>query len=59
MKTLVKQNLTTLEVSEFEFNKFEPRLKSLYKNGFQLSAGWNIETLNTILSGTNHIYAAT
>ena len=34
MKTLVKQCLTTLEVSEFEFNKFEPRLKSPYKNRF-------------------------
>ena len=25
------------------------------KNRFQLSAGLNLETLNTILSGTNHI----
>ena len=30
------------------------RLKSP-KNRFQLSAGLNLETMNTILSGTNHI----
>ena len=40
-----------------EFNELEPRLKSI-KNQFQLSAGLNLETLNTILSGTNHIWAA-
>ena len=39
---------------ESEFIKFEPRLKSP-KTRFQLSADLNIETLNTILSGTNHI----
>ena len=38
---------------ESEFNEFEPRLKSA-KNRFQLSAGLNLETLNTILSGTHH-----
>ena len=37
-----------------EFNEFEPRLKSA-KNRFQLNAGLNLEKLNTILSGTNHI----
>ena len=37
-----------------EFNEFEPRLKSV-KNWFQLSAGLNLEKLNTILSETNHI----
>ena len=37
-----------------EFNEFETSLKSA-KNRFQLSAGLNLETLNTILSGTNHI----
>ena len=47
---------SVLAVSEFD--KFESRLKSV-KNRFQLSAGLNIETLNTILSGTNHIWAAT
>ena len=40
-----------------EFNEFEPRLKSA-KNRFQLSAGLNLEILNTILSETNHIWAA-
>ena len=40
-----------------EFNEFEPCLKSP-KDRFQLSAGLNFETLNTILSGTNHIWAA-
>ena len=42
---------------EFEFNEFEPRLKSA-KNRFQLSAGLNLETFNTILCGTNYIRAA-
>ena len=42
---------------ESEFNEFKPRLKSA-KNRFQMSAGLNLETLNTILSGTNHIRAA-
>ena len=42
---------------ESKFNEFEPCLKSA-KNRFQLSAGINIETLDTILSGTNHIWAA-
>ena len=37
-----------------EFNEFEPRLKSA-KNRFQVSAGLNLEAMNTILSGTNHI----
>ena len=40
--------------SESEFHEFELRLKST-QNRFQLSAGLNLETLNTILSGTNHI----
>ena len=37
-----------------KFNEFELRLKSA-KYQFQLSAGLNLETINTILSGTNHI----
>ena len=41
-----------------EFNEFEPRFKSA-KNRFQLSAGLNLEILNTILSETYHIWAAT
>ena len=40
-----------------EFNEFEPRLKS-GKSRFQLSTGLNLEKLNTILSRTNHIWAA-
>ena len=37
-----------------EFNEFDPRLKSA-KNRFQLIAGLNLETFNTVLSKTNHI----
>ena len=40
-----------------EFNEIKPRLKSP-QTRFQLSAGLNLEKLNTILSGTNHIWAA-
>ena len=40
--------------TESELNEFKPRLK-VAKNRFQLSAGLNLEILNTILSGTNHI----
>ena len=40
-----------------EFNEFKPRLKSP-KNRFQMSAGLNLEKFNTILSETNHIWAA-
>ena len=47
-----------LNQTESDFNEFEPRLKSA-KNRFQLSACLSFETLNTILSGTNHIEAAT
>ena len=43
-----------LAIPESEFKEFEPRLKSA-KNWFQLSAGLNLETLNPILCGTNHI----
>ena len=35
-----------------KFNEFELRLK-FPKNPFQLSAGLNLEKLNTILSGSN------
>ena len=37
-----------------EFKEFEPRFKSA-KFRFKLSAGLNLETFDTILSGTNHI----
>ena len=40
--------------SKIEFKEFEPRFKSA-KTRFQLSAGLNQETIDTILSGTNHI----
>ena len=40
--------------SEMEFKEFEPRFKSA-KPRFKLSGGINLETFDTILSGTNHI----
>ena len=39
--------------SDMEFKEFEPRFKSA-KTRFKLSAGLNLETFDTILSGTNH-----
>ena len=39
---------------EMEFKEFDPRFKST-KTRFKLSAGLNLETFDTILSGTNHI----
>ena len=39
---------------EMEFKEFEPRFKSA-KIRFKLSAGINLETFDTLLSGTNHI----
>ena len=41
--------------SESKFNEFEPCLKSAKKR-FQLSAGLHLETLNTLLRGTNNIF---
>ena len=41
-----------------EFKEFEPRFKSA-KTRFKLSASLNLETFDTILSGTNHIKTAT
>ena len=40
--------------AEMEFKEFEPRFKSA-KTRFKLSAGLNLETFETILSGTIHI----
>ena len=40
--------------TEMEFKEFEPRFK-FAKTWFKLSAGLNLETFDTILSGTNHI----
>ena len=46
---------TVAEFKEFERRfKFKPRFKSA-KIRFKLSAGLNLETFDTILSGTNHI----
>ena len=52
MTRILKTAIINKSVSEFK--EFEPRLKSA-KNRFQLSAGLNLEELNTILSGTNQI----
>ena len=41
-----------------EFKEFESRFKSA-KTRFKLSASLNLETFDTILSGTNHIKTAT
>ena len=40
-----------------EFKEFKPRFKSA-KPRFKFSADLNLETFDTILSGTNHIYTA-
>ena len=50
----VNKILICNECLEAEFKDFEPRLKSA-KPRFKLSAGLNLETSDTILSGTNHI----
>ena len=43
--------------SEAEFKEFKPR-PWFTKNLFKLSTGSNTETLNTISSGTNHVWAS-
>ena len=43
-----------LKCPEMEFKEFEPRFKSA-KTRFKFSAGLNLETFDTILSGSNHI----
>ena len=40
--------------TEMEFKEFEPRFKST-KTRFKLNAGLNLETFDTILSGTYYI----
>ena len=40
-----------------EFKEFEPWFKSA-KTRFKFSTGINLETFDTILSGTNHIETA-
>ena len=49
------QNL--LRPAETEFKEFKPR-RWTAKNRFQLSAGLNLKTLNTISCGTNHVRAS-
>ena len=50
-KSLIISHQLTLEM---EFKEFEPRFKSA-KTRFKLSASLNLETFDTILSGTYHI----
>ena len=45
---------STFHKPEMEFKEFEPWFKST-KTQFKLSAGLNLETFDTILSGTNQI----
>ena len=52
----IKEDIVVFETVT-EYNEFEPRLKSA-KNRFQLSRRLNLETLNTILSEINRIWAA-
>ena len=52
VKSVLK--VTIIMHAEFEFNEFELRLK-FTKDRIQLRAGLNLETLNTILMGTNYI----
>ena len=47
-------NTSTFRATEMEFKEFEPRFKSA-KTRFKLSAGLNLYTFDTILSGINHI----
>ena len=55
IKELIIRHKLFLSVKpEMEFKEFEPRFKS-GKTRFKLSAGLNLETFDTILSGTNHI----
>ena len=50
-------NIVSVNRPVAEFKEFEPRFKSA-KTRFNLSAGLNLETFDTILSGTNHIKTA-
>ena len=49
-----KASFEYINFAVMEFKEFEPRFKSA-KTRFKLSAGLNLETFDTILSGTNHI----
>ena len=53
-RTRLKLIKTVAEFKEFEWQfKFKPRFKSA-KTRFKLSVGLNLQTFDTILSGTNH-----
>ena len=54
IRNLKLESFKLFNRSEAEFKEFEPRLKST-KTRFKLRAGLNLETFDTILSGTNHI----
>ena len=53
-KFLDLKRLLLQVVSEMEFKEFQPRFKSA-KTRFKFSADLNLETFDTIFSGTNHI----
>ena len=54
IKTIYQAGYIITSQFEMEFKEFEPRFKSA-KPRFELSAGINLETFDTILSGTNLI----
>ena len=56
-KVTAKETWKKHFMSNWTVSDFDQRLKSA-KNRFQLSAGLNLEAINTILSRTNHIWAA-
>ena len=53
-RILISNGTQNFKFPEMEFKELEPRFKSA-KTRFKFSAGLNLETFNTILSGTNHI----
>jgi len=53
-ETELKSFKSQVMFPEMEFKEFEPRFKSA-ETRFKFSAGLNLETFDTILSGTNHI----
>ena len=54
LRKLIYISIKPSNMPEMEFKEFEPRFKSA-KTRFKFSAGLNLETFDTILSGTNHI----
>ena len=52
-----EKNTNVFVTSESDFYELDPRLKSTI-NRFQLSAGLNLKTLNTILRGNDLIWTA-